>query len=78
MRHQSFVDGRICMKRDANYNCGVGSRVIYDDLTVVKSGCLTHITLSTGGFPVTSTLSPQQCTMHTEYTQPWELTCIFV
>ena len=42
---------------------------MYDDRIVVTSGCPIHIPFRVGVLSVTSTLSPQQCTMHTDSTQ---------
>ena len=70
--------GRIWMQHAANDNCGMGSRAMCDDRIIMESGCTIPITLRTGVLSVIITLSPLQCTVHPEYSQPQELTYIFV
>ena len=78
MSQRYFMAGRTYMWRSINDNFGIGRGLMFDERIIVAYGCPTHITFRTGVLSVTSTLSPQQSTVHPESMQPPELTCIFL
>ena len=60
MRQRSFMDGKTCIHRSTNKNCGMGRGPICDDCIFVSYGCSPHIPFRTGVLLVTSTIPPQK------------------